>query len=396
MSKYEQSQDGPSQAGITRVLSIAALILVCVVAVPTLGCLAENVNSDEIVIIQSIGGTMTPYITPGPVWQGFGKVTSYPKRQPFDFEVQVRFNDGGHGTIFGSVQWEMPTDRDHLIALHTKFGSPQSIQAQLVEKAVNKSVYMTGPLMSSKESYAEKRNYLINYIEDQISNGVYKTVQRDVKILDPLTGTEKTAVQVEIVQEGGVPARQELSALGEFGIRTFNFAINKLPYDETVEKQIQAQQQITMDVQTAIAESRKAEQRKLTTEQQGQANAAQAKWEQEVIKAKFVTEAQQKLEVAKLDTASAEQYKLATLLRADADAGYRKQVMAADGALEKKLQAYVMVQQAYADAIKNLKVPLVPSTVLGTSGGAANGVQTFMDLQTIKAAKELGLENIAR
>lgn len=41
---------------------------------------------------------------------------------------------------------------------------------------------MTGPLMSSKESYAEKRTNLIRFIEDQISNGVYKTAQKDIKV----------------------------------------------------------------------------------------------------------------------------------------------------------------------------------------------------------------------
>ena len=34
---------------------------------------------------------------------------------------------------------------------------------------------MTGPLMSSKESYAEKRNELLRLMEDQVQRGVYRT-----------------------------------------------------------------------------------------------------------------------------------------------------------------------------------------------------------------------------
>ena len=62
-----------------------------------------------------------------------------------------------------------------------------------------------------------------------------------------------------------------------------------MPYEETVEAQIRQQQSITMDVQTAIADAKKAEQRAITVEQQGRANAAEAKWAQEQIKATQVT-----------------------------------------------------------------------------------------------------------
>lgn len=374
-------------------MSVAGVATLLVLFLPF--NLAENVDASEIAVIQApFSGKLSFYCTQGVEWQGGGRVTSYHKRTTYEFETQVRFNDGGHGVMKGSVQWEMPCDEKNLTALHQKFGSPEAIQSQLIEKITNKAVYMTGPLMSSKESYAEKRNYLINYVEDQIANGVYRTVQHEVKVNDPITGQEKTAVIVDIQMQNGVPIRQEEAVLAQFGIKTFNFAINSLVYDEQVEKQIQQQQQITMNVQTAIAEARQAEQRKLTVEQQGQADAAKAKWEQEVVKAKEVTAAQQRLAVAELDRKSAEQKKAEQILLGEGEARRRELVMQADGALDKKLDTYKETQKYWADAIKGYAGNWVPTVVSGggTSGASASGAMQLMEMLGAKAAMDLGLE----
>lgn len=376
-----------------RIVKLAFLAIAFIVLMSLSGGLFENVDATEIAVIQSaVRGTLTCYTSQGWKPQMMGKVTLYPKRAQYEFETQVRFNDGGHGVMKGSVQYQMPLDCASLTTLHTQFGSAEAINKQLIEKVVNKSVYMTGPLMSSKESYAEKRNYLINYVEDQIAHGVYRTVQRDIKVNDPLTGQEKSAVVVEIQMTNAVPQRQEEAILTRYGIVTSNFAINGLVYDDTVEKQIQQQQQITMQVQTAIAESRQAEQKTITVEQQGRALAAEAKWAQEVVKAKQVTAAESSLAVQVLANQEAEQYRQATLKRADADAGYRRQVMQADGALKQKLEAVVEINKNYAIAIKDHAGPWVPSVVMGSGGAGTNGASLLIDLLSAKAAKDVAID----
>ena len=373
-------------------LIIAAVIGLAILIAPF--NLMENVDAGEIVVVQApTSGKLTFYCTQGVKWQGFGKITSYPKRTTYEFETQVRFNDGGHGTIKGSVQWEMPCDPTNLTNLHQKFGSAAAIQSQLIEKITNKSVYMTGPLMSSKESYAEKRNYLINYVEDQIANGVYRTIQHEVKVNDPITGQEKTAVVVDIQMVNGRPERQEEAVLGQFGIKTFNFAINSLVYDEQVEKQIQQQQQIAMNVQTAIAQARQAEQGKLTAEQEGMANAARAKWVQEVERATEVTAAQKRLDVAKLDKETAEQIKAEQILLGEGEARRRELVMNADGALDKKLATYEKVQGFWANAVMGYQGNWVPMVVGGSGNGTAgSGAISMLDIIGTKAAIDLGID----
>lgn len=382
---------------IGRLAAIIVALVVTVVAVSLAGSLIESVDQNEIMVIQSARtGALTWYTTGGIHGQWFGKVTKYPKREIYEINTQVRFNDGGHGTLQGSVQYEMPLDANHLSAIYTRYPDPESLRKGLIETVATKAVYMTGPLMSSKESYAEKRNDLIRYIEDQIENGVYQTRQREQRLRDPLTNQEKTQVIAEIVMANGIPARQEQAVLREFGIRSFNFSVKNLPYDDDVEKQIKQQQAIAMQVQTAIAEARQAEQRTITVGLQGEADAAKAKWEQEVIKAKEVTSAEQRLAVAKLANQEADQYKEATLKKADADATYRRRIMEADGALEKKLSTYLQAQQVWAQAFASYKGALVPSVVMGGGPSGQNAATTMMDMLGVKFARDLALDFATR
>ncbi len=387
---------------------LGLIILFSVAALFSSKSLFQNVNADEIVVIQSpVSGELVWHTTPGIKWQGFGRVTIYKKRDMYDFANKIRFNDGAHAEMHGSIQYELPVDAEHLNSIHARFGTQDAVQRQLVQTVVDKSIYMTGPLMSSKESYAEKRNSLIWFVEDQVSNGVYRTRQREERQKDPITGTEKSVTIVDIVtSKEGAPERQEDAVLAQFGIKPFNFSITSLPYEDVVEDQIKQQQKATMAVQLAVAELKQAEQQALTVAKQGEANAAEAKWKQETEKAREVTKAEQEkavanltaqkeLEVATLGAKAAEQTKRKDILLGEGEAERRRLVMSADGALDKKLEAFVKVNQAYAEAIRDYKGNWVPGVVMGgndKSSAAGSGATDFVQLMTVKAARELSID----
>jgi len=249
--------------------------------------------------------------------------------------------------------------------------------------------------MSSKESYAEKRPLLIFYIEDQALHGVYQTTTQDVRMKDPITGVEKTVTLTKIVEhpkEPGGMARQEASPLQEFSLKCYNLAINQISYDEIVEKQILQQQEAIMAVQTAVARAKEAEQDAITAEQRGLANAKKAKWEQEVIKAKMMTEAEQRLGVAELDRRTAEQRKQESILLGQGEAERRRLIMEADSALEIKVAAWKEVNQYYAEQIG--KQRWVPEIQWGGAVQQAPGqaAQDLVNLFAINTAKQLGLD----
>lgn len=369
----------------------------------------ETVDAGEIVVIQDpIDGELHVYFAPGLAYQNLGKATHYNKSFQFwfskkpdqgdsqDQSITVRFNDGGHASISGSVRADLPSSEEQMRDIHSRLGSQLAVEQELVRTVIEKAVYMSGPLMSSKESYSDRRNALITFIEDQAAKGVYQTTAKEVKTTDPVTGDEKTitVVEISIDSKTNAPARQEQSPLERFGIKLYNLSINEIKYDNVVEKQINAQQQAIMEVQTAMAEAKKAEQRVITVGKEGEANAAKAKWEQETIKAKVMVEAEQRLAVAELDRKSAEQKKQELILLGEGEGERKRLVMAADGALSQKLEAWQKVNELYANAIANYKGAWVPSIVMGGNSGSTPGLgaQDFINLMMMNTAKQLSLD----
>jgi regulator of protease activity HflC (stomatin/prohibitin superfamily) len=376
-----------------------------------------TVGSDEIVVKQNLlDGQLQVWNTPGVHWQNFGKITVYRKSQqywfssrtdegkPTDDSIKVRYSDGAHSNISGSLRYNLPLDEKDMILLHSTYGSMAAIDHELIKQVVNKSVFLTGPLMTSRESYAEKRNDLINYITDQVMYGVYKTEHTQTETTDPLTNQKKV---VDLVQPKVNPKapngfeREEESPLQKYGITASNITINGIEYDEVVEKQIKDQQAAVALVQQAIVNSRKAEQDAITIEKQGEANAAKAKWEQEVVKATEITKAQQDKEVAvlaankdkevqqlALETARIAAQKTIAEARAEADA---KRLIAISGStnnnLQDRLEAYILVQKEWAKSFAAQRQ--TPDIVMGTNASAPPS--QLMDMLMIKTAKDLGV-----
>jgi hypothetical protein len=125
MKNSSENQSGSStrKVVVSIVIGIMAIILLL-----SLHSLAQNVKADEIVVIQSpLSGKLSFYFSPGLKFQGFGKVTIYHKERQYwfsarkdqgtsgDQSIKIRFNDGGHATLSGSVRWKMPLDVDGIL-----------------------------------------------------------------------------------------------------------------------------------------------------------------------------------------------------------------------------------------------------------------------------------------
>ena len=381
---------------------LGAAIGVLVIGVLSLSSLVETLDSTEEMVIQYPNGTLVAVTEPGWTAQWFGTVTKYKLRDQYQFTpdestgdpLRLRFNDGGHASVSGVVSWEMPTDHENLIIIHRKFGSQKAVENAVIRPTLESAAYTSGPLMSSTESAAEKRNMLLQYMQDQAKNGPYQTRTVSVKIPDPITGVEKTVNAAEIVVENGKPVRETGSTVGQFGINLLPMTINEIKYDDAIEQQIRQRQISIQGVQIAQANALKAEQDAITAAKTGEANAATEKWKQEAIKAQKVTEAQQELEVATLKARKAEQLKQEQILIGQGNAERKRLEMAANGALDTKLEAYVQIQKAYAEAIASYKGNWVPSIIYGNGSNATagSGAQQMIDLLAAKTAKDLAID----
>lgn len=402
-----------------RIAILIAAAAISLVVLISSGWMIEILDAGHTMVIQYPNGRLKVCTAPGPYLQWFGSVTRYPKREQFWFSyskdddrtIGITFNDGGRARVSGGFAWEMPKDEANILALHIRYRSTAAIEHQLIRTVAEKTVTFTGPLMSSTESYAARKNDLLFFIEDQLSHGVYKTESQQIRAKDAMTGIERTVTEVRLVKDKeGKVLRQDTSPFDEFGIRTFNLAINNIAYDPAVTEQIKQQQDAFAKVQTAVARAKEAEQDAITVEKRGQANAATAKWEQEVTKARevtkaeqekqvAVTQAQKEKEVAQLNMEAAALTKRKDILIGEGESEKRKMIFTADGALALKLETWLKGQQVWAEAFKDYKGQITPQVVMGASAagpGQQNAVMSLMELIGVKFAKDLGLEMQAK
>jgi len=397
------------QLDIKKLFKIGAGIVIIFALIILSFKFVEDVPADKIVINQvPISGTLQYWTTPGWKAQMFGSTTPYEKSfqvwfdtteshgEDGDYPVKIVFNDGANGYISGSIRILLPTQDKYLKRIQENFGSMAKLTEDLVKQTVRKVIFSTGPLMSSFESYAAKKNDLIRYIEDQLRNGTYKTITKSKVVIDELSGKEKIVPEAQLIADQNSPgglARQEEAPFEKYGLNIAAVSINTLDYDGEVKAQIRAQQQAQMNIQTAIAETRQQEQRAIQEEKIGQTNATKSKWEQETKNAQMIAEAEKNREVARIEKEAAEFNKQKLILEGQGEAEKKRLIFNADGQLLARLETYKEVNEMWADAVKNYKGNWVPNMVMGTSGSTANtnGVNDLIELLKAKTANDLNL-----
>ena len=390
--------------------TIGAIIAVVIVALTLLcaGRIAEDVHNEEIVVNQyPFTGEMAYWTTPGLKGQWFGKATYYYKTQQFWFgssdddnkqqgtPIPVIFNDASDGQIYGSLRVKLPTDIEHLSRIQTDYNGMDRLMNDLVSQTVTKVIYASGPLMSAFESYAEKKNDLIDYITDQLNNGVYKTAIKVEETVDPVTGEKKTVRLATLIPDENAPGgykRSEASPFAYYGLSIGQVAVSKIDYSEKVKLQISQQQEANMLIQTSKAKSAAALQEAIRAEQEGKAAAAKAKWEQEKIKAVEVTKAEQEREVSRLAAEKAEFDKKRIIAEGQAEAEANRLKVAAGLTPQEKAEWEYKTAVGVAEALSKSNVRWVPEIMInGKDGDSSNamdavGMNMMLDIaKTIKS-----------
>ena len=393
---------------------VLGAIIAAVVLVFTLMCtgsIAEDVPNEEIIVNQyPFTGKMAYWTTPGLKGQWFGRKTTYYKTQQFWFgssdddnkqqgtPIPVTFNDASDGLIYGSLRIKLPTDEEHLSRIQTDYNGMDRLMNDLVSQTVTKVIYASGPLMSAFESYAEKKNDLIEYITDQLNNGVYKTAVKVEETIDPVTGEKKTVKLATLIPDETAPGgykRSERSPFAYYGITIGSdqggqVSISKIDYSEKVKMQIAQQQEANMLIQTSKAKSAAAQQEAVRAEQEGKASAAKAKWEQEKIKAVEVTKAEQEREVSRLAAEKAEFDKKRIIAEGQAEAEANRLKVAAGLTPQEKAEWEYKTAVGVAEALSKSNVRWVPEIMInGKDGNGSNALDAVGMNMMLEIAKTI-------
>jgi regulator of protease activity HflC (stomatin/prohibitin superfamily) len=377
---------------------IYAIIIIAIVAVVVAlsGRIGEDVKNEEIVVNQfPFTGTMEYWTTPGFKWQWFGNTTHYYKTSQLWFgsdnedgkqmgnPIKVIFNDASDGMIYGSLRVKLPTEKMYLERIQTDYNGMDRLMQDLVRPTTNKVIYASGPLMSAFESYAEKKNDLIEYITDQLNNGVYKTTVKTVETTDPITGEKKTIKIASLIPDPESPGgykRSESSPFAYYGLEIGQVSVSNIDYSEKVKQQIAQQQEANMLVQTSKAKTLAAQQEAIRAEEAGKAAAMEAKWQQEKIKAVEVTKAEQEFEVARLAALKAKEDAKRIEAQGLAEAAAaRAKVQAGLTPLEK---ATIEKETAIgiAEALAKSNVRWVPEIIVTGNNGHGNNAMDAVGL----------------
>lgn len=373
-------------------------------------------------VVQWPNGTKFVKFENGWYIAAFGTTQQYPDVITFDYDksedstasidqtgIPVRYQDGGLGTIYGKDRFALPTDEATMLKVHKSFRSPKGLANKLIKPVTEEATNLTAGLLTSEGAYAEQRGQFIQWSKEQISKGKFKT-KLESKMVKGDDGKDVwKKVPVIAFNESNQPIILS-SDLKEYGIELMGHQITDWDFEKKTLDQISTKRQATMAIITAKANAERAKQDAITTEEQGKANVMKAKYEQEVEKEKAVVvaerekevatinamrqvevAAQQKLEMEQKKLAAAE-YKQQQILLGEGDSEYKRLVIEADNALAQKLEAEINIQQLWANAFAQRKVP---TTVFGngTSDGAPVGsdqeVKAFMQMLTLDAAKRL-------
>lgn len=390
---------------------IFAIIAVLVVAfLFTLPKWGEDMDRKQIGVNQiPITGSFEYWTNGGFQWQKLGSVTIYDKTSQIWFNqivkdatgnvavtpdmenpaMPIMYNDKGKGFVLGSVRVEMPLEAKYLERIQTHYGSQEKLIRDLVKPTLNKVVIACGPLMSSLESVSEKRTDLIALITDQLNFGVYKTRVRTVEVLNPITNEKQITKIAEAIPDSLSPngiKRQEDSPFAYYGLKVSQLSISDLEYEGATLAQISKQREADMSIITAKSKALEAIQRTIQIEEEGKAAAAQAKWEQEKIKAVEVTKAQQAFEVAALQAKEADEKAKKIIAEGKAEAEANRLKVQAGLTPQEAAEWQYKTTVGVAEALSKSNVRWVPEIMMNgnTSGGNsamdAVGLNMLMDV----------------
>ena len=132
-----------------------------------------------------------------------------------------------------------------------------------------------------------------------------------------------------------------------------------------------------MLIQTSKAKAAAAQQEAIRAEEEGKARAAQAKWEQEKVKAVEVTKAEQEYEVARLAALKANEEKKKIIAEGQAQAEANRLKVAAGLTPQERMSWNAKIAIGVAEAMAKSNVSWVPNVMIidgKSQGGAASGM----------------------
>lgn len=390
-------------------------------------------------LVQFPWGTQKADITPGLHAKFWGQAIPFKKYVTIGFAdksgafsglmpaQEVRFNDSVTANVEMTARFKLPEDEEMFRQMAVAFRTQDNLVRSSLAPILQESMRNSARMMSAQEYISGKGGEFEYAILDQVKGGLYvleireernyagkEDIAQDIRNIDQ---DQTVRVQVsKVLNPDGSFKRKGAEALKTFGILLDQANIQDVDPDPDFKAKLKKQRDAAAQVAIERQNTRMEEERKKRIIAQGEADKAERTVELEkdqiekVIAAETKAkeaEQRQKEEMTKADTnrkvaqidLEKEKIKLDTAkvqarqidVLAEAEAQKRKKLMAADGALDKRLDALKAINQYYARALTHRK--LVPDIVIGAQEGGDNSAKALIDLITANTARQLGVPN---
>ncbi len=402
-----------------KLLVIGAVALIGIIVLLIVNPFSVN-DAGNRTVVERTNGELKVQFAPGLFYAGFfSKETEWPNQisvlyndsvPNYDMEdngieigtIGIMFSDATTANVKGITQYILPSDDKEMILIHSTHRTPQSLVSKRLAPYTKECLQSSSQLMSSEKHYGGGRAQMAQDFLSQLKEGVYLLSVEEKFVYDSLEKDKKRIYETEMQLDPKTKMpKRKVSSIREYGINVADAAITDVTYQSKVREKLNK----IIDATTKSAISKQdlmtAQQQTLTAKAQGEKELVEIEYQQKQEQTKRVVEAQTKVLVAEQDK---QQQKIAyegSILEAkkikelaNAEAYAKNAVMVADGALDKKIAAYVTVQEAWAKAFGTYTGNVTPTYMMGGSyaPNSNNGAQNFMDLMSAKAMRDLNLD----
>jgi hypothetical protein len=374
-------------------------------------------DAGERTVVEQYDGKQFVQYSPGIYWAGlFAKERSWPNQISVSYQADaadmdlkdgtieigkqtIRFGgDATSANVSGIVQYILPMDEKEMIEMHNTHRTPQSLVQKRLAPYTKECLQSSAQLMSSEAHYSGGRAQMAQDFQDQLKNGVFILKTVDKVVYDSLEKENKRIYETNpLIDKNGNPKRK-VSSIKEYGITVADAAITDVDYEERVDAMLAKKIDASTKASVAKQELLTAQQQQLTAKAKGEQKLVEIEYQQKQEQTKQVVAAQTQVELARQDLAkqeiarqAAEKEAAKIKVLADAEAYAKQRVMAADGALDKKLKAYVEIEKAKWEAFSKYQGNMVPM-YQGGAGGNGNNAIGFMELWNAKVMRDLSLD----
>lgn len=337
------------------------------------------------------------------------------------------FLDQVDAEVTATARFLLPDDETSFLLLARQFRSPENLLRTELIPAFQETLGSTASLLSAEEYFSGGRTQFNTEFQNQMEQGIYNVRRRETmqRVSRSQTSSANASLGMDqqdfgddqqvvfvvekILDANGQPLRKSQN-FSKFGISVVSARITDVNPNSRFRERMEQKQAAAAARAVAREQRVQEEEQRLLAITRGEREVAERQAQAKVIqieqttqaeteKQLVITQARQRNEQAEIERQTAlinlERAKVdaeSKRVAADAAAYEKRAILEADNALQQKLEAYVEAQKFWADAFAKRNVPTQVFGANQSGVGQDSDIQTFMDIMTMKAAKDLSFD----